>query len=265
MHLVSPKVKFSYNIAKGSPEARRNMASKLNEQLFQAVQPEIKDGRVAIQDFDRAIHSVMPEDVNVEVKNFNSLGCFNGQSKYIYDKEENLIGQTIEIPTRSGKILSKNLPVTFHESRHVMDTLCNPKMSGRVAVMEREGLYTKKFNKLYENEIYNYEDCYTVEGKIERLEKLKKKILKFLKGKSVENQVNCIQDMRYSLQTEYNAYGDAVKFARKLHKDNYKVDSGDMVDDRKDFMFLEKIALLKKIGFEIIQAERERHRLSLEG
>lgn len=264
MHSVSPKVKFSYHIAKGSPEARRNMADKLNEQIFQAVQPKIKDGRVSIQDFDRAFHSAMPEDVHIEVKNFNSLGCFNGQSAYIYDKEENLIGQTIEIPTRSGKILSKHLPVTFHECRHIMDTLFNPKMSGRVATMEREGLYTKKFDKLYQDEIYNYENCYTAEGKIERLEKLKKKILKFLEGKSVENQVNCIQDMRYSLQSEYNAYGDAVKYARKLNKDNYKVDSGDMVDDRKDFMFLEKIALLKKIGFEIIQAERERFAQNLQ-
>lgn len=256
---LSPQVKFSYNIVKGSPEARRRMASRLNEAFFQAAHPKIENDKISMTDFEQAFQSVMPQKVNVVVKKLRSwFGGYDGLSQYIYNKDDEIVGQTIEISARKGMIKSKALPVAFHESRHAIDVLVNPKYTARVIAMENAGLYTKSYERLYNKHLYNYEDCYTLQGKIDRLKSIEKKIWKFLNGKPVEDRINCIQDMRYSLETESNAFGDTAKYARKLRQRNYDIREDDLVDDRRDYMFAEKIALLKKIGFEIIQAERER-------
>lgn len=260
MYSISPKAKFSYNVAKGSPEFRRYKANKLNEDFFERVRYMIEDNKINVSDFEQGFHSVMPEEVDVRIKKhrltlFSNCG---GASAYVIDGDKNILGQTIEIPTGCKKIKSKNLAIAFHESRHVIDTLYNPKYEGRTIAMEKEGLFTKAYNKLYERALYSYEDCRTSEEKAKRLGKIKKKILKFLKGKPVEHQVNYIQDMRYSLETENNAYGDTAKFAHKLFSQDCHVRIDDMIDERRTFMFKEKLALLKQIGFDIIKAERER-------
>lgn len=261
MPSVSSNVKFSYNIVKGSKFARKNMASELNERIFGRVKGLIEDDKLDINDFEQGFHSVMPEDVDIRIKKLRKMwfpDC-NGLSSFVFDRDRNIVAQTIEVPTSWGRIKSYNLPIVFHECRHVLDTLCNPKYAGRVVAMERDGLYTKKLGKLYEKELYHYEkDCRTDEDKLERLEEIKKSVLEFLKDKPVEHQINCVQDMRYSLETECNAYEDTSRFARKLYSRDYPVNSYDMVDVRKGYMFKEKIALLKQIGFDIIKAERER-------
>ena len=75
---------------------------------------------------------------------------------------------------------------------------------------------------------------------------------------SAEDKVNCLQDMRYSLESENFAYLTQYKVAKKLKKKHINISEDDLCKWHLDFMFIEKINLLKRIAFEVIQKERNK-------
>ncbi len=253
---ITPQVKFSLDVCRGSADDRRNLAANINEQIFNDVLPNIKDGFVEISDFESALHKNLPEDKRIEVINLvpedeNEDGC----SDLIEDDDGNYIGQTIEVPTVNGRASGRPIVTLFHESRHVLDVLTNPKILARVKSMYARDLYTAKYNNL-NDAFYNDLEEPTPENKAKELKKLKKKLDKFLKGKPVEHQLDCLQDLRYTLETERNAYADQYKFECRLHEKGISTGDYELEDESPYYSFDEKIELLKQTAADIIAKER---------
>lgn len=257
--LVSPEAKFSICVSNGSPYSRRRMAARLNDAFFLRLCPKIEDNKVSLSDFEHTFHSVMPERVNVDVEGIytNEFSPVLGSSDYNCHKKK-IVGQTIEVSANRGKVKTRMLPIALHESRHVIDSLCNPKYMAREMTMRKRGLYTFELSELHNNDLYCYEFSNTLQSKANRLMRIREHVLDVLDGLSVKDQINCIQSKRYMLESEYNAYGDTAKYAAELRRRGFDIKESHLMDQRKMYMFAEKIELLKMIGFDIIKDERER-------
>lgn len=262
---ITPQVMFSYDVCKGTPQDRRNFAADINEQIFDSVAPSIKDGFLEISDFEQALHKCLPEDKRVDILPFEPENDNeDGVSDLIEDDDANYIGQTIEVPSVNGRVSGRPIITLFHESRHVLDVLSNPKYMARVKAMYANDLYSAKYNRLL-GDFYNDLEEPTPENKTKELRTLKKKLDKFLKKKPVEHQIDCLQDLRYTLETERNAYADQYKFESRLNEQGVNTGDYELEDESVYYSFDEKIALIKQTASDIIAKEREKHRLSLEG
>lgn len=261
---ITPQVKFSYNISQGSAEDRKNLASNINEQIFNSVTPNIKDDILELSDFETALHANLPEDKRIDIYNLEPEEEYeDGASDLIEDDFGNYIGQTIEVPSENGRVSKRPIITLFHESRHVLDVLTNPKYMARVKSMYAQDLYSKNYTNLV-GEFYKDLEEPTQENKVKKLKSLKKKLNKFLKDKSIEEQVNCLQDLRYTLETERNAYADQYKFEYRLQERGVNTGDYELEDESIYYFFDEKIELVKQTLSEVITQERERHKLSLE-
>lgn len=263
---MTPQVKFSLDVCRGSAQDRRDFASNINEQIFNDIEPGIqKDRAVKISDFKESLHKNLPEDKRVDVLGFkpekdNEEGC----SDLIEDDDGNYIGQTIEIPSKRGKVTGSSMVILFHETRHVLDILTNPKYTARVKSMYANDLYSRSYNNLLDKFYSDLEEP-TPENKEKELKDLKKRLNKFLKNKPVEHQLDCLQDLRYVLETERNAYADQYKFETRLDEQGINPSEYELEDEAQYYSFDEKIELLKQTAADVIAKEREKHRLSLEG
>lgn len=262
---ITPQVKFSLDVSRGSAQDRRNLASDINQQIFETVLPNIKDGFLEISDFETALHKHLPEDKRVDIINFEPTDdCEDGGSDLIEDDDGNYIGQTIEVPSMNGRVSGRPLVTVFHENRHVLDVLSNPKYMARVKSMYAKDLYTRSYNNLL-GKFYSDLEEPTPENKEKELKDLKKRLNRFLRGKPVDAQIDCLQDLRYTLETERNAYADQYKFECRLNENGINTGDYELEDESKYYSFDEKIDLLKQKIAEIIEKECENHRLSLEG
>jgi len=80
---------------------------------------------------------------------------------------------------------------------------------------------------------------------------------------TAEEKINYIQDARYCLETEDGAYSAQYRFAKKMKKRRKDVSNDDLFKWNGEFMFKEKIELLKRLGFEVILNERKKYKLFL--
>jgi hypothetical protein len=97
-----------------------------------------------------------------------------------------------------------------------------------------------------------------LEEKAKVIERCEQAVRKFLEPKTVEEQIYFIQDMRYEMITETNAYQMCRKYANRMLNKEIDTWDDDLQNRCGDYMFKEKAEMLKRIGFETIQKERAR-------
>ncbi len=254
MAQVSNNVKFSYNLIKGSVKKREEFVSNLNEHFFSTLVPIYQKGKTTLSDIRRSYFSVLPESKIVDIKPLTDNSKYYGASDYIY-AGDSISGLTLEMPLKHS-ILPKVSFVTFmHENTHVLDTLTNPKHTALTLKLFQGGKYDTKrdkwYNFLYKRELINKR----TKGNI--LLKVKTKTKSFLSGKSLQDKIALLQDARYQLEQEKHAYSEQLKYALKLKAQNIPVTKDDLVDESKNFLFDEKIQLLKDMIFELISKKRK--------
>ena len=86
---------------------------------------------------------------------------------------------------------------------------------------------------------------------------------KVLRGFSAQEKVDMLQYIRYNLISERNAFKQTAKTGKKLYKKNMKVYEDELFDQRKEYMFDEKIKLFHDMIAEIIKKERGIHAAKL--
>ena len=99
---VSPNVKFSYNLVKGSVAQRKQIVSFLNEKLFEELQ-SMNTNNIPIKEFKSIYNKVLPEKKKVEIKQLKELKIFEGASDYQYDSRNYISGITLEVPIKKIK------------------------------------------------------------------------------------------------------------------------------------------------------------------
>ena len=256
---ISPHLMLPFSFVKGSFQQRQQKAQKCVEHLYNDFLPKFNRGKVQFSEIQKSVDKVLENRVHVHVLKNSIKDEFGGQDVSISEFSGKISAITLELESPKGKFLHfVDVPTVIHEFQHVTDQLFHPKFLARYQYMSSEGLYTPKYNRLYDDFLYVYEAPRGKRHKTKILKNIKYKIKKFLKGLPAEDKINYIQDARYFLMSEDNAYRTQYKYAKKLEKKHINLLDEDLEKQNKQFMFKEKIDLLTKMGFEIIQKERRK-------
>lgn len=124
------------------------------------------------------------------------------------------------------------------------------------------GMITTKYQNLYDK-LYNYEYPTSKADKHKIIKLLEHKIKKFLRGMNISEKMDYIQDARYSLIMEEQAYRTQRKYAKKFHKKHLPINEYELEDEISLHMLKEKIQLLTRLGFELLETERGKHAAKL--
>lgn len=264
MRNLLAKVSLPYSVTRGSFTQRQNKAITLVDKLYRDITPKFKKrGFINFDELNKTVNHVLEKKVNVNIRKCTDPE-FDGASDIIYSPITGKItGTTLELFTQNDKIKQEEIITILHEFQHVVDQLFHPKYLLRNQYMSQKKLFTNKYQNLYDNLIYTNEYPANKKEKIEILKNLKYKIQKFLRKKSAKDKVNYLQDTRYTLQMEQQAYLTQHKYAKKMNKKHHPISSNDLIKENRVMMLDEKINLIKEMAFEIIQKERKKHALKL--
>lgn len=262
---LSPTVKLPFKDVQGSVNFRQSKACDMVDKFYREVLPQFNTkGEISFAHIKKALKNVLKGQINFSVRNNGYSNIYDGGSDILYsDFTGQITKTTIDIGTIKNKINRERLGTLLHEFQHVTDQIFHPKYLTRNQKMANIGLYTKKYDRLYEDLIYNRE---FPEGKKDKryiLKHLQHKISKFLRGFGIKDKIDYLQDMRYSLISEKHAYKTQLKYAKKLNKKHFHINKEDLVNENKIFMFDEKIKLIRDLAFDTIQKERQKHAISL--
>jgi hypothetical protein len=254
---LSPQVTLPLAITRGTVKERENKAKHDVDKLYRELYPDYKKNNLNCNNLKKSINNIFPK-INISILPLEFDPEFEAYSDIIYNPiTEKISGTTIEIPlTKKKKIFKEEILSILHEFQHIADQIYQPKFLARNQRLHLKELFNDKYNFLYDNFMY-YKECPESNAdKKEILQNLKYKIQKFLKGYSAEDKLDFIQDSRYTLMQEDNAYHTQSKYANKLYNKHHPISIDELVKPNKDFMFSEKIQLLTDMGFEIIKEER---------
>lgn len=257
------RVKLPYNQVRGSFEARQNKAAQFTHRVMNNLSVQLDDRGVSLSKFGRELKKLLPENLDFFVQKNKDKESY-AQLCNIYSKENVIVKQSLEIrPNERGKIDVTHAPTISHEIRHLADSLFHPKIIAREQAITKKGLDTDKFMAFYDDNIYVKE----MEGgrKLQRdiMKSIRHDTEKVLRGFSAQEKVDMLQYIRYNLITERNAFKQTAKTGKKLYKKNMKVYEDELFDQRKEYMFDEKIKLFHDMIADIIKEERGRHKAAL--
>lgn len=228
LNKLSPTVKISYSKIRGSFETRQNNATKMVDKLYKEILPKFnKHGYITMETLHNSVSKVLNKNINISIRK-NNNAIFDGGNDILYSEFTGKISKTtIDINTIKNKINRESLITILHEFQHVVDGLFHPKYLSRNQKMANDGLYTK--------------------------------IEHFFRGMPADVKMDYIQDAKYCLLSEKYAYSTQRKYAKIAKKKHFPFNANELENENKNFMFDEKIKLLKDMGFEIIKKERSEH------
>lgn len=262
-----PQVKLPYKYVRGTIQYRQGKAAQLTDYFYRNLRGQFKDGKISLAKIQDCVDSVMPSRIKVSVRNLLSElddTDVEAYSDTLYSSSSGKINVlTIELPTVDNKISIQDLPALMHEFQHVADQIFHPKILSRNQDLARKGLCTDEYRDLYETYIYNYE---APESKREHdyiLKRMEQVIKSFMSKMSPEEKAGYLQDSRYCLMLEENAYHTQYKYAKKLKKQHVPLRDDSLIKENKDYMFAEKIELLNNMLASLIRKERLIHRSKL--
>ncbi len=260
LNKLSPTVKIPYSKIRGSFETRQDNATKMVDKLYKELLPQFNNhGHLTMETLHNTVSKVLNKDIKVSIRK-NNDNIIDGGNDILYSEFTGKISKTtIDINTIKNKINRESLNTILHEFQHVVDGLFHPQYLSRNQKMANDRLYTKKYDNLYEDLIYSRDFPDGRKDKKYILNRLRHKIEHFFRGMPADVKMNYIQDAKYCLLSEKYAYSTQRKYAKIAKKKHFPFNAYELDNENKNFMFDEKIKLLKDMGFEIIKKERSEH------
>ena len=261
---LAPNVTLPYSKIRGSLDQRQQAAIEVVDKLYRRLYPKFdKKHELPMTEIQKSIDDIFEKKVKIIVKE-SSTPEFDGSSDVIISPiNGSFTATTLELnPNKKGKIHISDLITVTHEFQHIVDQIFIPKYLVRGQKLTINSMVTPKYQKLYD-ELYCYEYPNSKIEKQKIIKLLEYKIKKFLRGMSISEKMDYIQDARYSLIMEEQAYRTQLKYAKKLHKKHLPIKDGELDDEISLHMLKEKIKLITQIGFEIVEKERGKHAAKL--
>lgn len=257
-----PSIKIPYELSKGSASQRAQKAEQFTDKLYHRTLKSVSDGGISLNKIRNIIYKMVPPNIKIFVAE-NSDNFSNAANDFLFNGNNDIYAMTLELRTKNGIFPQEHLVDIFHEGRHIADGLFNPKYYSRFQKMEKNGLLNSKYFKLYDDELYIRECMEYKSDKKIVMKLLERKIHKVLKGHSITDKIDILQNLRYNLESEKNAFASQLKYAKKLEDKGIIMTDDRGTDFSEEFIFEDKINLIKRMAFEIIQKERTTHAAKL--
>ncbi|MBD5402612.1 hypothetical protein HDR58_07430 [bacterium] len=255
---INKNLMLPYQYTRGSFEERQRKAAQLCHKFYNSVMEKTKKETLTLQDIKSSIISILPKKVRLGIIPYTEdpeYGTICAQRLNFCPYSANIESEALELCCeKDNKVSIMNLPYVIHEFRHFTDSLFHPKILARDQRANHLLYVTGKDpDELYETAIY------TDATDKKALFKMKLAIKKFFAGMKPEYKIDYLQNIRYKLITENNAYYTQYNYAKKMNKKHIKLTPECLIQENPYFMFEEKIALLKDMIYEIIMKERAKH------
>lgn len=264
-----PTVQPSLKTVKGSFKQRDKKAFELTETLFNQLSGKMKDDYsiASFSDLQKDIKATMPDKgfkVSVDKLDIKDADdVYDGLCIGVTNKKNDIESVSIQVSAISNSIRTSNLPVFMHEFQHVADEFYNPKYIARSQKLIKKGLENDDYNFFYDDYFYNTESAKSRKKKRLVLKLIKRKTEEFLQGMNISDKLDYLQDMRYCLMSEVNAYKVQRQTAKRLRAQGLKIEDYNFDNIPGMGIFEEKINLLKTMIRDCIKQEREAHRTAL--
>lgn len=254
----------------GANKKVQKLSDKFQKELLR-----IRFGTLTLNDLSELIYKTIgTKDVNLNVvplKRDNCMACVYTNAK-LYANDD-LISKymishhsfTMELNVNSGFVNNTNGEIV-HEFRHLLDKLCIPKYNLMKSFdPSKNEEYLEKRKKIHD--FILQPDEYKpkrILGLI-KIHSFKKELKEKFSDLNNEQLINILQQFRYQVQMERNAYGDYIKYYSRTIPQKisqlFKVLCYQL-SYRKSFEFAEKERALTEILKELIQEERTKIKLA---
>lgn len=253
---LSPHIRLPHRIVRGSVRLRKEHSLNYVDRLYKDLYPKFMHGEVSVDEVQKSVDKVIGLKGKVHVIKNSASDYFGGQDILMSDYTGKISALSIELDTDSKGLKIPDLVTIVHEFQHVADIFFHPKYAARYQNMVYNELYTPQYDKIYGDLFYKQHTYTSRKEKNKILKKIENKFRNFLKKVPLSDRINYIQDTRYYLISEQDAYKTQLKYARMLKRKKHEVLKEDLTDVSKSFMFREKIKMLNNLGAEVIQKER---------
>lgn len=258
---ILPSARLPYNLTRGSVEQRTRKAEEFVENFHNRIERYCINDEIRLSSIQEIFNNVA-KDIKIVVGR-NDDKAVHAKCDILLDSRDKVYGMTVDLSTHNDIIPRKDILYLLHECRHIADNLFHPKYIKRFQKLAERGLLNDKYYNIYENEVYIREILESKQDKKVVLFLLRRKLNKLLKNKTIDAKIDILQNMRYSLETEQNAFETPLKYIQKYRQRGITVDEDVSCDYREEFIFQDKINLLKAMAAEIISTHRAKHAAKL--
>lgn len=241
MITLAKTVKLPLKSCRGTYQNRIKLARKLNDKFYQNLKTKFNGKNISVKTFTNTLNSILKGEILFRISDsskypFVGLTCLstNPKNKKLIDRYK------IFLPLNPyDKSISMNDTDLFmHETFHLFCEITNPKHLRNTIKMGETNLF-KKTQKFYSEHIYSKNK--TKENKFSN-----KILLKFLNNLSDTEKITFLQNCRYRLKEENNAYKEGRKYYKKIqeyHSELYpeKFDCS----NEKEYNFTKKIRIIE--------------------
>ena len=253
-----PKVKFSYDFARGSILKREEKAKAINEKLFNEMMELFIDcDNQPLYMINKISKSIMPESIfyNIKQGKQKDMSGVDGRIRiYTFVDSHSVSKYEIELKTENKEFSIKNLPTLMHEMKHLLDNCLNPKYLALLKNVAKKQ-FTETVLKLKENLYYNTED-FAFQEESKQLEKiLINKTVQYIKDLSPQDKIQILDYIKLLCQQELSAYAETLKYSQKLNilkRTRFNIKQYNTIIDN----FKKKNKILDKILLEVISKTR---------
>jgi len=261
---LSESVKIPYAMVKGNIAQRQVKADNLTEKLYKNLSEELKDNYTIFnfEHLQNKLIEVLPDkNLKIIIQNLSeedSAKC-EGICEVLFNKNKDIRAISIGMGGILSSIRSVHIPVFMHEIQHAADDIFHPKYLARLQNLNKHGLANKKYDSFYDTYYYCPEVIESKKDKKDVLKIIKNRTKKFLRRLNIHQKMDYIQDMRYSLISEIEAYKRQRTIAEDLKSKGFMVKDFDLGNYPQNGLFEEKINLLKVLAMEYLTKERAKH------
>lgn len=257
MFKVLKTAKFPVNQyrGQGSPNERYHYAQKLTADFYDLAKDEFGTYDVKLSKIKKLYLKLLSPHKRIEVSGLENNTNATGRVMIGANKKGNVEGYFIQIkPNAITKGLSlQEFGTLMHETDHLFSYFTNPKYTQRVIKMTINGYRNKKYHQFFDKELQSAKK----QNRKDLISVLTKKLDKYFKNKTNDEKINTLQDFRYRLINERNAYNTGNFYQNAIEEYHPKVLSQKTEPiNIKNFYFDEKIEIISKMLKNTIQEER---------
>ena len=243
-----------YKLSRGSVLERQTKAQNLTDEFIQIFLPKVIDKKkLKASTIEHLINTILPEPVKIYIKKNKLDDIANVGTVYSFIFKD-MYKYIMNLKMHHYLVKTSNTSAIIHEFRHLADYIYHPKYLAKERDMFRLGLFNDTWDRTYDNFLYKQINISNNNEKKDVLKTIEDTVKKNLEKYNSKEKITTLQNMRYYLQSELNAYNQEYQFIKKT-EEKYP----QLITEKtniESFMFEDKIKIIEKILKETIFQER---------
>lgn len=249
---IGQTAKLPLDLCRGNTLKRSQLAHRLNRNFFNKINKDFNTKDISPEIFEKRLCEITKNKIECTIAD-SSEQNYKGACRIFLneDNQNEIAGFSLCIPLNKydKKVALYDADIFMHESFHFFYEITNPKNLKRnlKAIENNLILKTEEFYKKY---LYSKEkfDKKTLEKNI---------LPNFLKTLSKPERIDFLQNSRYRLSEEMQAFKDGAKYYDKIQDNHLDLISEKIkTENGESYNFKKKINLLNRTLAKELQAQR---------